>query len=349
MKKSSVILLSAVFAVSAFSFASCDGNEDLKQSDYPLSVKVVMPDGAPALSMAKLMSDDKSEVGSLYEGNVDYDVVDASTISTYVTGEAPVADLCVLPVNLASKLLGSGETYQMLGSVTHGNLYLLSSKYGDEVKVENLSSLKGKTVGVVNLANVPGLIFKSILNDNGVEYNELKNDGVADENKVNLKAIEGGDVGVLQDVDYYVAPEPAASLKVSRIEKLNFVGDLQKLYGGDDGYVQAVLVAKTSFIAEYGAFVNEFLKEMDENDEWLETASSSDVVNIIVENLTEGMTPTFNANNLTASVIDNCGISFEYSVDCKDATNEIISKFISINANSAKTVSDEFFNTQFKD
>lgn len=278
---------------------------------------------------------------------VNYQVVDSSTISAYVTGADPKADLCVLPVNRASKLLGTGETYQMLGSVTHGNLYLLSAKYDEEITIGNLSSLKGKTVGVVQLSNVPGLIFKSILKDNSIEYNELGNDGNIAADKVNLKNIDGTEVGTLKDVDYYVAPEPAASTKVSKIEALGFVGDLQLLYGGADGYIQAVLVAKKSFVEDYGDYVSEFLHDMEKNSAWLDTASADDVVNAVDYHLTEGMTPTFNANNLNKDVISNCGIRFEYSVDCKDATNEIIQKFISLNADSAKAVSDAFYNTEF--
>ena len=51
----------------------------------------------------------------------EYHVVDSSTIQTYVTGEEPAADFCILPLNAASKVLGTGTTYQMLGTVTNGN------------------------------------------------------------------------------------------------------------------------------------------------------------------------------------------------------------------------------------
>ena len=37
----------------------------------------------------------------------------------------------------------------------------------------------------------------------------------------------------------------------SSAAKLGFVGDLQELYGGEKGYPQAVLVAKTDFIQSY--------------------------------------------------------------------------------------------------
>lgn len=132
------------------------------------SVSVYMPDGAPALSLAKLMSESRAELSK----TVDYNVVNANTIQTYVTGQNPSADICVLPVNLASKLLGTGSVYKMLGTMTNGNLYLVSNG-GESISSANISGLKGKTIGVVNLAAVPGLTFKLILKNNNIEYTEL--------------------------------------------------------------------------------------------------------------------------------------------------------------------------------
>ena len=122
--------------------------------------KIYMPDGAPALSMAKFMSEERADY--------DFHVVDASTIATFVTGENPTADLCVLPLNLASKLLGTGEVYTMLGTVTHGNLYLLST---NPTPVESAWDLSG-TIGTIQINNVPGLTLKLILNKYGVAYSQ---------------------------------------------------------------------------------------------------------------------------------------------------------------------------------
>lgn len=129
-----------------------------------VQAKIYMPDGAPALAMAKFMSESRA--------GCDFNVVDASTITTYVTGQSPAADLCVLPLNAASKLLGTGEKYTMLGTVTHGNLYLLSTSEETIDSAEELKSLAGKKVGTIQINNVPGLTLKLLLKNNGVEYTE---------------------------------------------------------------------------------------------------------------------------------------------------------------------------------
>ena len=134
------------------------------------AVTVYAPDGAPALALAGLI-DGAVSSNSLGKA-VNYNIVAASTIQTHVTGANPDADICILPVNLAANLLGSGENYKMLGTVTHGNLYIISAKTAEQIAVDNLFELRGKTVGVVNLAAVPGLTFKLILNKYGIEYSE---------------------------------------------------------------------------------------------------------------------------------------------------------------------------------
>lgn len=338
MKKFKLFAISTAAVLCLGIFTAC-AEEDNPSVTAPTALTVVAPDGAPALSIAKLLYDDTDGDEKTYE------IVDSSTISTYVTGENPTADVCVLPVNLASKLLGTGETYKMVGASTHGNLFIISAKTQEEVTKENISALAGKTIGVVNLANVPGLIFKSILTESGLEYVETSSGAEKESDKVNLIAVSGGDVLPAEEFDYYVVPEPAASTKVGKVEAFNFVGSLQDLYGDGNGYVQAVMVVKNSIITEYAEYLSEFLSEVESNYTWVTTAEASTVVDAVTAHLTEGMTPTFTAANLSTQVIENCNVKFTYTKDCKDGTLDIIEKFISINSNSAKTVSDEFFYT----
>lgn len=161
-------------AVSQTSFGEPSDNFFIEEgncvsAEYNGKISVYAPDGAPALGLAQLMS-----YGVLLNcKETEYEIVDASTIQTYVTGNEPKADVCVLPVNLAVKILGGGEKYKMLGTLTHGNLYMLS-KNGEKITAENIKSLEGKTVGIVNLAAVPGLTFKTILKQYEMDFTELQ-------------------------------------------------------------------------------------------------------------------------------------------------------------------------------
>ena len=180
------------------------------------SYKVYAPDGAPALSLANAIQ--RTE-GSTFE----YHIVAANAITAQVTGENPAADFCVLPVNAAAKLFRTGTSYQMLGTVTNGNMYFLGAGEQTVLMSENLATaLKGKTIGVVQLANVPGLTLRSVLEAHNIEYVILDNATTAnDSTKVYLKPIADAATGVTPagGCDYYLCPEPAASAKVSAFKK----------------------------------------------------------------------------------------------------------------------------------
>ena len=53
----------------------------------------------------------------------------------------------------------------MLGVVTHGNFYVMSSE-----NISALSDLKGKTVGVIGQNQVPDLTFRYLLDKAGITY-----------------------------------------------------------------------------------------------------------------------------------------------------------------------------------
>ena len=162
------------------------------------------------------------------------------------------------------------------------------------------------------------------------------------ENAVNLVAIEANNVGLMTDIDYYVVPEPAASAKVKATE-LEFVGDLQSLYGGKDGYPQAVVVAKNSLLGT--GILNKFTGALSSADEWLmdENNSIETIVNTIQSHLTDGLEPSIKVQNLTRSVIKNCGIKFVAATDSKADIVSFMEKFNSISESSFGVPSDEFF------
>ena len=173
------------------------------------SYTVYAPDGAPALALANAVN----EQG---EGETfGFRIVDSSTIGAQVTGASPAADFCILPVNAAAKALGTGANYQMLGIVTNGNMFLLTTGENPSVTADDLTVLVGKTVGVVQLPNVPGLTFRAVLDKRGIAWQVLGNDVSPASDKVNLKAMDASSVTPASGCDYYLCPEPAASTKVA--------------------------------------------------------------------------------------------------------------------------------------
>lgn len=327
MKKFLAVLLSALLiGAAALGLSACGGDE---------GISVYMPDGAPALSMAHMMSEDMQ-----FGKKVKYRVVDASEISSCVTYNDmnKNADICVLPVNDASKLLGDGTKYKMLGTVTHGNLYLVSAGDKTELTAANFATeISGKKVGVMQMAKFPGALFKLILGRYGVA------------NSVTLQGVQPVEVtGVSSDCDYFVVPEPAASTRIGNADlNLKFAGSLQNLYSDGNGYPQAVVVAKCSLLESEPEFISQFMSELASGGEWLlsESVTAETILNVIKAHYAdpENTAPVFNANNLTKNVIANCAINFVSSKDCKTQVKIFLTQLKAAASAFAEEVSDNFF------
>ena len=138
MKKIVCFIFSIICSLSLF---ACEPNKNNNEQGGNKEITVYTPDGAPALSLAKLLHEDTDSDG------VTYNVVPATGIESYVTYEdkSKNADVCILPLTDASLHLSSGDKYQLLGIVTHGNFFLMSETE-TAYTTNNLTDLIGKKI-----------------------------------------------------------------------------------------------------------------------------------------------------------------------------------------------------------
>lgn len=242
----------------------------------------------------------------------------------------------------------AGE-YRLLGTVTHGNLFFLSKNDDETFQTKaDLMSLVGKTVGVVNLKNVPGLMLKIILEKNDVPFVEVEStdDVVAD--KVNLIAIgadnaAGTITATSAEFDCYVAADPLVTMKTKA--GLYRSGSLQNLYG-EDGYPQAVLVGKCEFTEKYPAFTEKLLDKLANAETYLQTSETSAILSTFTAAYEEdSRTGSWNAKNLNATSIANCNVKFEAAQACKTAVTTIVGEMYAVQGQTAPSFSDAFFYT----
>ncbi len=122
------------------------------------TIKVIAPDGAPALAIAKFIN-----VNENFNTNksFNYSVVSSDKIGGAVSNGT--GDIVIIPVNAASKLYkaNANNKYKLVSVITHGNLYIMSTE-----KIESVLQLKDKTIGVIGQGLVPDLTFKAILKSN---------------------------------------------------------------------------------------------------------------------------------------------------------------------------------------
>lgn len=301
---------------------------------YTSPISVYMPDGAPALGFAKLMHDDNT----LGKTNLTYTVVDATTIGTYV--QKQTATMAVLPVNLASKLCGNGDKYKMAAVLTHGNLFVIGK--GEAAKLEDL---KGSVVEVVNINNVPGLTFMSLLKGANIDYVVGNKEDAPDPGKVTLAGNNGGtDIAVAIKAGHYVvAPEPAVSNVTKKTgAKINM--NLQTLWNDEDGksgYPQAVLMVKNDLLRDE-AFMTALYSALEESAEWVKTNGAA-AATAVGNHFIEGGQTSLDGAALTEAAVTGCNIRVQKSADAKSQVNDYIAKIRTIRENAASVVSDAFF------
>lgn len=264
---------------------------------------VYAPDGAPALALSKAFALDTETDG------VTYRVVDGSAIGAYVTYENPAqnADACILPFNLATKALGSGERYQMAGVVTHGNLYLMSA---ENTPLQSPSELLGKTVRIAQLAAVPGLVMKMVLAESAIPYQSANDGGVAAD-KVNLTASG--------QADFWLAD----SLQ-GEGENAYAVADLQAWYGGENGYPQAVLVVKKSRLNDGRTAA--LIAAIDGAAGYLAAADYGKVCADVQARMAAGKQSKITEKTLNAATVTRSAIRWQPSPDCRAETDAFLEK-----------------------
>lgn len=299
--------------------------------DKSNNIYIVCPDGAPALSLTLVMKNN-------YE-NVKTEIVNSQKIGGYITGENPKADICVLPINMASKLVGDGKTYKMLGTITHGNFYFLSKK-NISVNSLNLNELIGKTIGVIQLKNVPGLTLKYSLKNKNVPFTEISDINNKSSDKVNLLPIS-----LMQlksdDIDLFLVPSPTSDIQISTTP-LNLVGSLQEIYNGK-GFPQAIIVVKNSLINNNPKLIKSVLADLENCNEFLTIENKDIICNLISKNLESGLTPVFTKENLTQNTIDNSSIKFVSIKENKDEVNSFIQNLKSVDDSCVDLFNETFF------
>ena len=93
--------------------------DNSKKSTVKQDLTIITPSGAPALSLLGAINNQ--------DINLNYEVVDGSDVLTAEFTNAE-KDMIIAPVNLGVKLIEKGADYKLLGVVTWGNLYIVSSQ-----------------------------------------------------------------------------------------------------------------------------------------------------------------------------------------------------------------------------
>lgn len=229
----------------------------------PQQLTLYVPDGAPALSVASVISNQKI-------GNNPVDVVVTTGEETVAKCTSGEADIAVLPTNAAIKICSARQDYCLFSVNVYGLLYVVGTR-----QVE-LAQLAGQTVHSIGLGNTPEYVFKTILDSRNIAYEE----GGEGQDKVHLSYYTDGSTVILLvlqgKAEFALLGEPAVTNLIQKAASQNItvhrLFDLQQLWqqatGSDSaGYPQASLIVKKSLLTS--SFARALQQAVEGNPQWL--------------------------------------------------------------------------------
>lgn len=238
-----------LLCVGFMAFAS--GSKDAKTN-----VRVVVPKGGPAISMAKMINSEVNIDGLKTE----YELVDGPNLLTarLASGEA---DIAIVASNLAANLYSKNKSLVIAGGVTWGNLYLISNR-----TFKDISELKGQTIISFGRNSSPDIVLAEILNSSGFKADDIKIEYRNSVTDVAPEFISG-------KAQIALVAEPVLSMILSKKPETVVLLDLQKEWkekiSGTDLYPQAALVIKKDFVKKNPKYVKAFIKIFAESIDWV--------------------------------------------------------------------------------
>lgn len=171
------------------------------------------------------------------------------------------ADIAIVPSNLAAQAFNKGLSYEVVGTSVWGSLYLTSTE-----KINSVEELKGKEIYSFGKGLTPDLVFRYILNENGIDPDKDVNI-----NYLNA-ASEVGAVFLSGKSNLAVLAEPLLTTVMMKKEDAKVVLDLnkewEKVTGAENGFPQASLIIKRDLIDNNLEFVKNFIKAYEESRKW---------------------------------------------------------------------------------
>lgn len=272
----------------------------LSLSVFAETIKVVTPDGLPALSLVNMMDTKKIDNIQL---NYKVEKMSDALIVDMLKREG---DIAIVPSNFSAQLYNKKLGYKILGTIGWGSFYVVSRD-----NINSLEELKGKEVYTFGKGLTPDLIFQSILEKKGINKNSLKINYLSSGNEV-------ASLYLGKKVDTIVIPEPMLSKVLSKSPTSTIVANLndewKNITNSDLGYPQSTLVIKEEIYETNPKFVKEFINKLTESISKLYKNSGETVENVKRNSLSID-------TSVLNKVLTRANIFYTPIIDCKEEYN----------------------------
>lgn len=272
----------------------------LSLSVFAETIKVVTPDGLPALSLVNMMDTKKIDNIQL---NYKVEKMSDALIVNMLKREG---DIAIVPSNFSAQLYNKKLGYKILGTIGWGSFYVVSRD-----NINSLEELKGKEVYTFGKGLTPDLIFQSILEKKGINKNSIKINYLSSGNEV-------ASLYLGKKVDTIVIPEPMLSKVLSKSPTSTIVANLndewKNITNSDLGYPQSTLVIKEEIYETNPKFVKEFINKLTESILKLYKNSGETVENVKRNSLSID-------TSVLNKVLTRANIFYTPIIDCKEEYN----------------------------
>ena len=318
-----VVTLAIISALALFTLVGCvndNGDSDV------VEIKVCVPDGSPAIAIAKLLKDAPE-----FEGyNVSYEVVTGQEGigARLVSGEATIA---IAPTNVgATQYNKNNGKYKLVATAVQGALYMVGKgELSGNTIEEKLNSLKGKTVYNIGQGATPDLTFKYVLDYYSVPYQATD---VESDDYIALKYVASGSELIqffkTNKAQYGILGEPAVT-KANANAGTTTLFSIQDLWNSvtntSGGFPQASVFVNNSICdGTHDAFINWFLGKLEESATWVQT-------NGVEAGTALSEAGSTALNGLNNSIIEKCNIQIVRANNAKASVNTYLSALYGFN------------------
>ena len=178
------------------------------------------------------------------------------------------ADFAILPTTMAAILYNKGLEYRLIAIPVWGTLYL----FGSDSTIRSWSDLKGKKVNVMAKGMTPDVLFRYLLEKNGVDPdNDLTLDYSFPTHIDLANAVAAGQakIGVIS--------EPLVSLVMQRNKEVRPIFDLNTEWEKilNTPIAQTALIAKKSLIEKNPQLVEQFIASYQKSTQWVNSNPDS--------------------------------------------------------------------------
>lgn len=220
------------------------------------------PDGLPALSIVKMINNDKEIFGK----KIDYKLekIPESLVMNFFKKES---DIGIVPSNLAGQLYNKNLNYKIIGTVGWGSFYIISRE-----NIQNIKELKGKEIYTIGKGLTPDIMLQTILEENGINPDkDLKINYLSGGNELGPMYLAGR-------IDIAMVSEPVLSKIISKDNKskinFNMNDEWKKVFKNDTGFPQSTLIMAESLLNEEPEFVSKFITKLENSIEFIYGESS---------------------------------------------------------------------------